>query len=170
MSHTTYIILSIVCSTIGVVGIVFGAMGLIARFTRRHRPAPALVHPIGFNASLALKFPAPEPPGPLKGGNLTFQTGVGQRVMDHPPWIGENGDFIFQLGSGADAIEMLRVCGDGRVLVRGVQVDDDIEFYHEFREWLGYARACRTRLGLAPTAWERILDEEGDDDDPDLGR
>src|ERR1700679_2505238 len=86
----------------------------------------------------------PKLQAPLKGGNLTFQTGSGQR-LGTPPLIGENGDFIFRLGGGTDAIEMLRVCGDGRVLVRGVQVDDDIEFYHEFRDWLGYARAGRTR-------------------------
>ncbi len=45
-------------------------------------------------------------------------------------------DISFSAERG-DGPEMLRLCEDGRILVRGKEVADDVEVYHALREFLG---------------------------------
>ena len=60
------------------------------------------------------------------GGNVTFSPGDGK-----PP-----GNIAFLLAGGR---EMLRFDHDGKVYVRGEQVDDNQEIYMHFRRWLQLA-------------------------------
>ena len=60
------------------------------------------------------------------GGNVTFNPGNGE-----PP-----GSLQFLL---ADGREMMRFDHDGKVYVRGEEVDDNREIYRHFRRWLQIA-------------------------------
>jgi hypothetical protein len=61
-----------------------------------------------------------------RGGNVTFSPGNGE----------VSGDIVFQM---ADGREMMRFDDDGKVYVRGEQVDDNQGIYMHFRRWLEIA-------------------------------
>ena len=60
------------------------------------------------------------------GGSVTFAPGDGK----------PSGSIIFLL---ADGREMMRFDDDGKVYVRGEQVDDNQDIYMHFRRWLQLA-------------------------------
>ncbi len=60
------------------------------------------------------------------GGNVTISPGEGQPA----------GSIIFKL---ADESEMMRFDPDGKIYVRGEQVDDNQGIYMHFRRWLQLA-------------------------------
>ena len=60
------------------------------------------------------------------GGDVVFTPGNG----------GPSGDLVFLL---ADGREMIRFDDDGKVYVRGEQVDDNQGIYMHFRRWLQVA-------------------------------
>jgi len=66
----------------------------------------------------------PDPIG--AGGNVTLSPGNGK----------PSGSIVFQL---ADGREMIRFDDDGKVYVRGEQVDDNQGIYFHFRRWLQLA-------------------------------
>jgi len=61
-----------------------------------------------------------------RGGNVTISPGNGK----------PSGDIIFKL---ADEREMMRFDHDGKVYVRGEQVDDNQGIYMHFRRWMQLA-------------------------------
>jgi hypothetical protein len=61
------------------------------------------------------------------GGNVTFSPGNGE----------PSGSIAFLL---ADGREMMRFDHDGKVYVRGEQVDDNQGIYFHFRRWLELGR------------------------------
>ncbi len=60
------------------------------------------------------------------GGNMMFSPGNGK----------PSGSIIFNL---VDEREMIRFDDDGKVYVRGEQVDDNKDIYFHFRRWLQLA-------------------------------
>ncbi len=60
------------------------------------------------------------------GGNVTISPGNGK----------PSGNIVFNL---ADGREMMRFDDDGKVYVRGEQVDDNQGIYMHFRRWLQIA-------------------------------
>lgn len=60
------------------------------------------------------------------GGNITVSAGKGT----------PGGSIIFEQANGEEA---MRFDGDGKVFIRGEQVDDNIEVYAAFRYWLSTA-------------------------------
>lgn len=71
------------------------------------------------------------------GGNVTISPGDGA-----PP-----GSIIFRL---ADRREMIRFDHDGKVYVRGEQVDDNHEIYRHLRRWLRLAHVIPACLNDDP--------------------
>lgn len=78
---------------------------------------------------------------PKKGGDITFQPGPGFNADD--------GSIILKLNSGQ---EMIRFDPDGKVYVRGNEVDDDPLIYLAFREWV---KRC-VKEGPDPTAIDQL--------------
>lgn len=60
-----------------------------------------------------------------RGGDVILSPGQGRNAPD--------GSIIFQLNSGQ---EMIRLDADGKIYVRGNEVDDDPLVYIAFRDWL----------------------------------
>lgn len=64
-------------------------------------------------------------------GDVVFTVGPGSKGAGVDP--GEDGNFIFQL---ADRTEVMRIAGNGKVIIRGEEVDDNIVVYRTFLSWL----------------------------------
>jgi hypothetical protein len=69
---------------------------------------------------------------PAKGGDIIFSSGKGY-VPPMSPNAPEHGDIRFVIAGGQ---EMMRLCGDGKVIVRGEQVDDNRAAYDAFMAWI----------------------------------
>jgi hypothetical protein len=70
-----------------------------------------------------------------KGGNVTLSTGEAPLLDEKTGTYGEHGDVVFLIG-GLDGHEVLRLCGDGRILVNGEQVEEDRDLVEGFRTFL----------------------------------
>ena len=81
-------------------------------------------------------------PGP-HGGNVEFIPGAGMPACGDIP-SGRDGDIVFRL---ADRTEFLRLCHDGRALVRREVVVENQDVWRKFAKWIA---ACET--WLVPTA------------------
>lgn len=79
---------------------------------------------------------------------------VGEPTVDVPPGVG---DFIF----GVPAAEgVLRICADGRVLVRGREVVNDGTIHSRFAAWFG---ASKVELPTGELARVRLVDPDAAD-------
>lgn len=83
--------------------------------------------------------------GAGRGGDVIFAAGRGG--VDPMGLRAADGDVIFRFSDGAEA---MRLCGDGRVLVRGNEVARDEEVYLGLRAWLAAAN-----VSLEPGAYSR---------------
>lgn len=76
----------------------------------------------------------------MKPGSLRFRagaSGTGSNGINHP-----GGSFVFEM---ADGKEWMRFDPDGKIFVRGTEVDSDRTVYENFREWLMHAKATSGR-------------------------
>lgn len=83
------------------------------------------------------------------GGNIVFRAGAGkgQPTRESIDLSEHDGSFIFELASGQQA---MRIEPDGTFLVNGHPVQNELDVYEAFREWLRTATVTRA----APPAAE----------------